>query len=176
MPSIFDIEAGKTAVKDEDAEMRWAFIRKVYALVSLQLFLCTAVGVAMYLIPAVKTFLNTTGGLIAFIAVIVLVFVFLIAMICYSKIHPWNYVLLLLFTFAVALMIGASCTYKKGIYVLMAAGATVLVFVVLTLFTFWAAKKGWDFNFLGPFLMCCLMVLIAFGFVKDFLNYLPRRN
>ncbi|CAH9145381.1 unnamed protein product, partial [Cuscuta epithymum] len=125
----------------------------------------------MYLIPAVKTFLNTTGGLIAFIAIVVLVFVFLIAMYCYSKIHPWNYVLFFLFTLAMALMIGATCTYKKGIYVLMAAGLTVLIFVLLTLFTFWAAKRGWDFDFLYPLLISGLMVLIVFGIVKVNLNY-----
>ncbi|CAH9095539.1 unnamed protein product [Cuscuta epithymum] len=53
-----------------------------------------------------------------------------------------------------------------GIYVLMAAGLTVLIFVLLTLFTFWAAKRGWDFDFLYPLLISGLMVLIVFGIVK----------
>lgn len=33
----------------------------------------------------------------------------------------------------------------------------------LTLYTFWAVKRGKDFSFLGPFLSASLLVLIVFG-------------
>ncbi|CAH9095537.1 unnamed protein product [Cuscuta epithymum] len=172
-----DIEAGVKHGGDglypgmmENPQMRWAFIRKVYAIVFTQLLICTAVSVAMFFTPAVKTFMATTNGLIALIVLVILTFILSIAMGFCSQKHPWNYVLLGLFTLAMALMIGVVCTYKKGMPIMIAAGATALVFVALTLYTFWAAKRGSDFSFLAPFLICALMVLIVFGFVKVFVH------
>jgi protein lifeguard len=50
--------------------------------------------------------------------------------------------------------------------ILEAAVLTAVVVVSLTLYTFWAAKRGYDFNFLGPFLFASLMALIVFGFIQ----------
>ncbi|VFQ85349.1 unnamed protein product [Cuscuta campestris] len=153
-----------------EAQMRWAFIRKVYAIVSLQLLVCTAVSAAMFFTPAVKTFMATTSGLIVLIAVFIVTFIILIAMKIWEQTHPWNYVLLGLFTIALAFMVGVVCTYKKGMPIMLAAGVTALVFVVLTLYTFWATKRGYDFSFLGPILISALMVLILFSLIKLFLH------
>ncbi|KAH0884344.1 LOW QUALITY PROTEIN: hypothetical protein HID58_060440, partial [Brassica napus] len=38
--------------------------------------------------------------------------------------------------------------------------------VSLTVYTFWAAKRGYDFNFLGPFLFGALIVLVAFAMIQ----------
>ncbi|KAG5043532.1 hypothetical protein JHK87_007447 [Glycine soja] len=43
---------------------------------------------------------------------------------------------------------------------------TTIVVVSLTLYTFWAAKRGHDFNFLGPFLLGALLVLMLFAFIQ----------
>ena len=59
---------------------------------------------------------------------------------------------------------------------------TAAVVVSLTAYTFWAAKRGHDFNFLGPFLFGALMVLILFSIIQVytfsiiplFSNPLPR--
>lgn len=56
--------------------------------------------------------------------------------------------------------------HPTGETVLLAAGLTLLVTVALTLFTFFAAKRGADFNFLGPFLLCALFLLMAFGIIR----------
>ena len=45
---------------------------------------------------------------------------------------------------------------------------TTIVVVSLTLYTFWAAKRGHDFNFLGPFLFGALLVLMLFAFIQVF--------
>ncbi|KAL3507834.1 hypothetical protein ACH5RR_033216 [Cinchona calisaya] len=63
-------------------------------------------------------------------------------------------------------MIGVLCAYKSGEIILQAAALTVLVTGSLTLCTFWAAKRGHDFSFLGPFLLCALLVLVAFGIIR----------
>ncbi|KAL2320987.1 hypothetical protein Fmac_029956 [Flemingia macrophylla] len=42
---------------------------------------------------------------------------------------------------------------------------TVVVFS-LTIYTFWAARRGHDFNFLGPFLFGALLVLLVFSLIQ----------
>ena len=46
---------------------------------------------------------------------------------------------------------------------------TSVVVVSLTLFTFWAAKKVYDFSFVGPFLSTSLLVLIVFTLIQIFI-------
>jgi FtsH-binding integral membrane protein len=53
-----------------------------------------------------------------------------------------------------------------GRLVLQAAGVTVVVFLSLTMYTFWAAKKGKDFNFLGPFLFAAIITLSIFSIIQ----------
>ncbi|KAL0419857.1 UNVERIFIED_CONTAM: protein LIFEGUARD 2 [Sesamum radiatum] len=43
---------------------------------------------------------------------------------------------------------------------------TAVVVVSLTLYTFWAAKRGHDFNFLGPFLFGAVVVLMLFALIQ----------
>lgn len=43
---------------------------------------------------------------------------------------------------------------------------TAVVVISLTLYTFWAAKRGHDFNFLGPFLFGAVIVLILFALIQ----------
>lgn len=53
-----------------------------------------------------------------------------------------------------------------GKVILEAAILTAVVVVSLTLFTFWAARRGYDFNFLGPFLFGAIMVLMVFSLIQ----------
>ncbi|KAF1878561.1 hypothetical protein Lal_00047230 [Lupinus albus] len=50
--------------------------------------------------------------------------------------------------------------------ILEAVILTAVVVIALTLYTFWAASRGQDFNFLGPFLFGAVIVLIVFGFIQ----------
>lgn len=56
--------------------------------------------------------------------------------------------------------------FLTGKVILEAVILTAVVVVSLTLYTFWAAKRGHDFNFLGPFLFGALMVLLVFSFIQ----------
>ncbi|KAG6486006.1 hypothetical protein ZIOFF_054576 [Zingiber officinale] len=55
-----------------------------------------------------------------------------------------------------------------GNVVLEAAALTAIVFMGLTLYTFWAAKRGHDFSFLGPFLFAALLCLTIFSLIQIF--------
>ncbi|XP_009796306.1 protein LIFEGUARD 4-like [Nicotiana sylvestris] len=146
----------------EDPKMRWAFIRKVYAIVCTQLLVTAVIATAMFFTPAVKDYMRTPFGFATLIVLIVIAFILCFFMGRYGRKHPWNYVLMAVFTLCLAFVVGAACAFKRGPTILTAAGLTVLITVSLTLYTFWAASRGMDFSFLGPFLFCASIVLIFF--------------
>lgn len=53
-----------------------------------------------------------------------------------------------------------------GKVILEAVILTATVVISLTLYTFWAAKRGHDFNFLGPFLFGAIIVLMVFALIQ----------
>ncbi|KAF3612556.1 hypothetical protein FXO37_36717 [Capsicum annuum] len=55
-----------------------------------------------------------------------------------------------------------------GKVILEAVILTTAVVISLTAYTFWAAKRGQDFNFLGPFLFGALVVLLLFSLIQIF--------
>ncbi|KAF5191800.1 Bax inhibitor [Thalictrum thalictroides] len=118
-------------VMNENPQLRWAFIRKVYTILSIQMLLTVAVASLVVFVHSIKHFfVATTPGLICYI---ILIFLPLIREI-----------------------------------ILEAAILTAVVVVSLTLYTFWAAKRGKDFSFLGPFLFCAVIILMVFGLIQIF--------
>ncbi|KAJ4839473.1 Protein LIFEGUARD 2, partial [Turnera subulata] len=70
---------------------------------------------------------------------------------------PLNYLLLGIFTAALGFLV-----------ILESAILTLVAFVSLTLYTFWAASRGHDFSFLGPFLAVSFIALLLFGLIQIF--------
>ncbi|KAG6574962.1 BI1-like protein, partial [Cucurbita argyrosperma subsp. argyrosperma] len=150
----------------DSPQLRWAFIRKVYTIISMQLLLTTAVAAAVVFIrPIPIFFVKTTPGLIAYIGILVFTFIVLCPLYAYHRHHPWNFILLTLFTIGIAFSIGISCAFTKGKIILEAAAITCVVVLGLTLYTFWAVKRGHDFSFLGPFLFAALLVMFTFSLI-----------
>ena len=56
--------------------------------------------------------------------------------------------------------------WKTEKVILEAWGLTTVIFISLTLYTFWAARRGQDFSFLGPFLFAALIVLLGFSLIQ----------
>ncbi|CAA6663559.1 unnamed protein product [Spirodela intermedia] len=89
----------------------------------------------------------------------------LAAQIVLTTCHPMNFVFLGLFTLCLSVTIGVACANTQGKIVLQALVITSVVVSSLTGYTFWAAKKGKDFSFLGPYyslLLLCLFSQIFF--------------
>ncbi|KAK9989495.1 hypothetical protein SO802_029734 [Lithocarpus litseifolius] len=57
----------------------------------------------------------------------------------------------------------------RGRIILEAAILACVAVVSLTLYTFWAVKRGRDFSFLGLFLFASLLVLLVFGLIQIFI-------
>jgi FtsH-binding integral membrane protein len=55
---------------------------------------------------------------------------------------------------------------QTGGVIIEAASLTFVVVFSLTMYTFWAAKKGHDFSFLGPFLFAACLILMFYGLIQ----------
>ncbi|XP_051118647.1 protein LIFEGUARD 2-like [Andrographis paniculata] len=167
-----DVESGGRLLypaMQERPELRWAFIRKIYSIVTIQLLLSIAIAAIVVTVHPVRDFFATSGaGLAIYIVLLITPFVALCPLYYYYQKHPLNYFLLGLFTVSLSFAIGLTCAYTSGKVILESAILTAVVVLSLTLYTFWAAKRGHDFNFLGPFLFCAVMVLILFSLIQMF--------
>ncbi|KAG2402796.1 Protein LIFEGUARD 2 [Vigna angularis] len=87
-------------------------------------------------------------------------------LIAFNSKHPVNYLLLGLFTVSLSFVVGLSCAFTSEKVILEAVILTAVVVIGLTLYTFWAARRGQDFNFLGPFLFGAVLVLMVFALIQ----------
>ncbi|XP_073292231.1 protein LIFEGUARD 2-like [Primulina huaijiensis] len=167
-----DVETGNRPLYPmmlESPELRWSFIRKIYTIVSIQLLLTIAVAAVVVTVQPISRFFATTGaGLALYIVLIITPFIVLCPLYYYFQRHPLNYFLLGVFTLALSFAVGLTCAYTSGKVILESVILTAAVVVSLTLYTFWAAKRGQDFNFLGPFLFGAVVVLMLFSLVQIF--------
>ncbi|XP_050237159.1 protein LIFEGUARD 4-like [Mercurialis annua] len=165
-----DVEAGARPLYPmmlESPELRWSFIRKVYAILCIQLLATIAVASVVVSVPPIATFFVSTGaGLALYIVLIIMPFIVMCPLYYYHQKHPVNYLLLGVFTICLAFAIGLTCAFTSGKVILEAVILTTVVVLSLTLYTFWAARRGYDFNFLGPFLFGAMMVLLVFALIQ----------
>ncbi|KAF3436255.1 hypothetical protein FNV43_RR23347 [Rhamnella rubrinervis] len=165
-----DVESGARPLYPmmlESPELRWAFIRKIYSILSLQLLVTIAVAAIVVSVRPIAHFFTTTGaGLALYIVLIITPFIVLCPLYYYHQKHPVNYLLLGIFTITLAFAIGLTCAYTSGKVILESVILTTVVVLSLTLYTFWAAKRGHDFNFLGPFLFGAVLVLMVFAIIQ----------
>ncbi|CAF2141362.1 hypothetical protein BRARA_B02623 [Brassica rapa] len=153
----------------ETPELRWGFIRKVYSIIAFQLLATIAVSATVVTVRPIALFFATTGaGLGLYIVIIITPFIVLCPLYYYHQKHPVNYLLLGVFTLALAFVVGLTCAFTNGKVILESAILTTVVVLSLTVYTFWAAKRGYDFNFLGPFLFGALIVLVVFAMIQVF--------
>ncbi|KAG9451910.1 hypothetical protein H6P81_004814 [Aristolochia fimbriata] len=167
-----DLEAGNGALYPmmmESPQLRWAFIRKVYAILAIQLLMTVIVAAVVVTVPPIAVFFVTTpAGLGLYIVLIIMPLLVLCPLYYYHQKHPINFILLGIFTVSISFAIGLTCAFKSGKVILEAVILTAAVVISLTLYTFWAAKRGHDFSFLGPFLFAAVIVLMVFSFIQIF--------
>ncbi|KAM5558204.1 protein LIFEGUARD 2 [Rosa sericea] len=147
----------------------WSFVGKVYAILTLQLLATIGVGATVRLVPSISHFLlKTHAGIAVYVVILVTPFIVLIPMFCLRHVKPVNYLLVAIFTVSLAFQVGITCVFTPGMVILESVFLTAVVFVTLTLYTFWAAWRGYDFSLLGPFLSEALLCLIIYVFIQAF--------
>ncbi|KAG1358617.1 protein LIFEGUARD 2 [Cocos nucifera] len=151
----------------ESPDLRWAFIRKIYSILTVQMLLTVAVAAVVVTVRPISHFFVSSGaGLGLYIFLIILPFIVLCPLYYYHQTHPWNYLFLGIFTVSLSFAVGLTCAFTSGKVILESVILTAVVVVSLTLYTFWAARRGYDFSFLGPFLFAAVMILIIFALIQ----------
>jgi len=151
-----------------EKSIRMAFIRKVYAILMVQLAI--TVGFICLFIYNEPVRLYTMEHTEMIIVGIILVFVLMIAMACCDNVRrtfPLNFICLFLFTFVESFLLGvASCAYKAD-EVMWAAGICAFICLGLTAFAF---QTKYDFTMMGGMLFVSLLIFVIFGFLAIFLH------
>lgn len=154
-------------VKNASVEVRNGFVRKVYGILSAQLLLTVLVAVPLQMVD--PKWLAKNQWLL--IVSVVVTLSTMCAMVCCQKLarsFPTNYILLFVFTLFEGVMVGffsAAFTWQS---VLLAAGITVAVFLLLTIYA-WNTTS--DFTGAGPYLFAALACLSVFGLVLCILGF-----
>ncbi|KAL2922681.1 Protein LIFEGUARD 4 [Bienertia sinuspersici] len=111
-----DIETGQLYPNmEENPQFRWAFIRKVYVIIAIQMLLTAAVAsVVVFVRPISHYLVSTPSGFAIYIVILISPIIIMCPLYAYMKQHPVNFILLGLFTVAVAFGVGMSCAFVKG--------------------------------------------------------------
>ncbi|CAG8526428.1 8779_t:CDS:2 [Paraglomus occultum] len=149
-----------------DIGIRMAFVRKVYSILAVQLFLTMIMGAVFMYNESAKNWVQSNNW--AVWVSLISTFVLLFALIWKRRSYPANYILLGLFTFAEAYSIGVTVTFYSQVLVLQALIITFSIFVALTLFTL---QTQWDFSGMFPFLYGALWLVVILGFVQIFIPF-----
>uniref|UniRef100_A0A3Q3KWA0 Protein lifeguard 2 n=1 Tax=Mastacembelus armatus TaxID=205130 RepID=A0A3Q3KWA0_9TELE len=140
-PSYQEATAGyeemQTQFAWDDKTIRRTFIRKVYAILMVQLFVTVAVvGLFTFCTP-VRFFIQTHPSL--YMASYIIFFATYIALSCCGDLRrqfPWNILLLVLFTLSMAVMMGFVSSFYNTKSVVLCLGITALVCLSVTIFSF----------------------------------------
>ncbi|KAJ1974119.1 hypothetical protein H4R34_004835 [Dimargaris verticillata] len=155
-----------TTVGQCDREVRFAFIRKVYAILTAQLLFTTVLGGVFMLNSSVQAWImhHVWSMYVAVGASLVT----LLVLMWKRRSYPLNFALLALFTLCEAATIGFVVSLYDSRLVLQALLLTLGIFVALTLFTL---QSSYDFSRLGPVLGFALWGIILVGFIQIFFPF-----
>lgn len=147
-------------------EIRRAFVRKVYAILMIQLSI-TFGFVALFIYePHVKFFVQ--NNLAAYISAFAAFFVIYIALVCCEGVrrsYPTNIILLFIFTLVMSYMVGVISSFHETDVVLMAAGICAACCLAVSVFSI---HTKFDFTSCGGFLFIAAWALLLFGIMAIF--------
>lgn len=149
-----------------NAQVRREFTRKVLLIVTFQLLVTVGVASLFFFVDPIKAYV--TGNLWLLIIAFIVAAGALIAMACSTRARrkfPVNYVFLLLFTFAMAVVVGAITAYYDvdtvGIALAVTAATVFGAFCVATFTKLDLTNKG-------GFLLACLFGVIVASLIGIF--------
>ncbi|QIX00090.1 hypothetical protein AMS68_005607 [Peltaster fructicola] len=152
------------SVAEATLPIRMQFIRKVYAILTVQILLTTAISSISFFSNSYKTWIQSNQWMMwvsLFGAIGTL-----LATYWQRKRYPMNLVLLGAFTALEAYSISVITSFYNARIVLMALALTLGIFVFLSLF---ACQTKYDFTSWIPYMGVALWGLILFGFMYIFL-------
>ncbi|KAH7361129.1 inhibitor of apoptosis-promoting Bax1-domain-containing protein [Pyrenochaeta sp. MPI-SDFR-AT-0127] len=153
-------------VSEATLDIRMAFVRKVYAILTVQLLATAAVSFVSMTSVSYKHWIQTNQWMIW--VSIFGAFAFLGLTFWKRKSYPMNLLFLAGFTAMESYSISVIVSFTDSKIVLEAVVFTFGIFVALSLF---ACQTKYDFTSWVPYLFGGLWVLILFGFMSAFFPY-----
>ncbi|KAI5817617.1 inhibitor of apoptosis-promoting Bax1-domain-containing protein [Pyronema omphalodes] len=150
-------------VSEATLDIRQAFIRKVYAILTVQLAATAALSGACFWSNDFKGFIQTNTWMM--ILSMIGSFIFLGLTWWKSRSYPMNLVFLSCFTLMEAYTVAVVTSFYDSRIVLQAVFITGALFLALTLF---ACQTSYDITAWGGYLYGALVGLVIFGFVGLF--------
>lgn len=145
--------------------LRMAFIRKVYAVLTLQLFVTVLIALLPMIHEPTRLFMLRSPGLVTLAAILGLVLIFVLQ--CVRQTHPHNIVVVALFTLCEGYVIGACTLNIRAPVVLEAALITLGIFLALTIYT---CQSKRDFSGMGAGLFAALIGVLVASIVGIFVS------
>lgn len=146
-----------------EKSIRLGFIRKVYGILMCQLLVTLAIVCLLVFEPNSKLYAQTHPAMMY--TAMGMTIVCIITLACCNDVRrrtPTNFIVLAIFTFCEAFLVGTVSSFYDAKEVSMALGICAIVSFGLTLFAF---QTKYDFTMLNGFLFVSLIVLFCFGLV-----------
>lgn len=158
-------------IDEMDDILRMGFIRKVFLLLAMQLFVTFGCIITSVYTSSIKTFLQDPDASGWFVGLgFFLLITSTCALSCCSHLtrqHPHNLILLSVYTIAQSMLLSVITVAYDVQAVMIACGATAAVVVGLVAF---ASQTKYDFTGMGVYLYVALWTLLLFGFIAAFSN------
>lgn len=153
-------------LKSASVEVRKDFVKKVYSLLALQLALTVFIAAHIVVLASAAgtaEWMKSNEWLL-WVSVFGTISLMCSLLCCREVVRtfPWNYIILFTFTGFQSVMIGFVSTTFSPDSLLLAAGATTVIFLALTVYALVAET---DFTGAGPYIFAGLCVLLIFGMV-----------
>ncbi|KAM9349158.1 protein lifeguard 1 [Symphorus nematophorus] len=150
----------------DDRTVRRGFVRKVFAILTVQLLFTFSVVCLFTFSSAVKKAIQV--NLWAYLSSFIIFAVVAIALSCcksFSRRHPWNLVGLVVVTLSLSYMVGAIASFHNTVSVIITMGSTLAITVAIIAFS---AQTRYDFTIFYGVLLILAVDLLMFGFFCTF--------
>ncbi|XP_015679432.1 protein lifeguard 1 [Protobothrops mucrosquamatus] len=166
-PSYYDND-GFTPSNWGDKNIRQAFIRKVFLVLTIQLSVTFSFVAIFTFVKDVKGFVRKNVW--TYYVSYAVFFISLIVLSCcgdFRRKHPWNLIALSILTLSLSYMVGMIASFYNTDAVIMAVGITTAVCFTVVIFSL---QTKYDFTSCRGVLIVCLMVLFIFAILCIFIR------
>uniref|UniRef100_H3DC62 Protein lifeguard 2 n=1 Tax=Tetraodon nigroviridis TaxID=99883 RepID=H3DC62_TETNG len=151
----------------DDCNVRRVFIRKVYTILMIQLFVTLAVVALFTFCEPVKDYIQSNPGWYwASYAVFFITYLTLSCCTAPRRQYPWNLIMLSIFTLSLSYMTGMLSSFYNTKSVVLCLGITAAVCLLVTIFSF---QTKFDVTSYQGVLFIFCMVLFISGIVLAFI-------
>ncbi|XP_063789998.1 protein lifeguard 3 [Pseudophryne corroboree] len=161
--NMYNTSDGEQFGTFNDKAVRHAFIRRVYAIISVQLLVTVAIIAVFTFVDPVCTFVKRNPAV--YYASYAVFFVTYMVLACCQgprRRFPWNIILLAVFTLAMSFMTGTIASFYSSRAVVICIGITAIVSIAVTVFCF---QTKVDFTSCGGLFAVLGIVLFITGIV-----------